>query len=264
MKDCCFSFVFLVSEDTFFAITLLLALAAAAVAVFGMFSRVFMLFFGDLPCVVRRRNARLFKKTQLKLVSMVLRADGHTTKRELDTFKALWVEMYGEKDCLRSLKKLKKMMDEQFDYIELCLDITRNIPYQSRLELLRTLFSIAAADDTTDEELQLIRKFAFYLNVQDPDFESIFALFRHTWYGGRQQQTQRPTQTGHNSWAYTALEITPSATDEEVKKAYRHMAMKYHPDKVNDMGEAAYQSATQKFQALGHAYEIIRRERGMK
>ena len=63
--------------------------------------------------------------------------------------------------------------------------------------------------------------------------------------------------------AYKVLEIDPSATDEEVKKAYRKMAVRFHPDKVNHLGEEFQQSAKEKFQKVNEAYEKIKRERGM-
>jgi DnaJ like chaperone protein len=54
------------------------------------------------------------------------------------------------------------------------------------------------------------------------------------------------------------LEIEPSASDEEVKKAYRRMAMKYHPDKVANAGEQIRQQATEKFRMINEAYETIK------
>ena len=59
------------------------------------------------------------------------------------------------------------------------------------------------------------------------------------------------------------LEIDRSATDDEVKKAYRKMAMKYHPDRVATLGEEVKKSATEKFQAVAAAYDAIKEERGI-
>jgi DnaJ like chaperone protein len=63
-------------------------------------------------------------------------------------------------------------------------------------------------------------------------------------------------------WAYKSLEIEPSATDEEIKKAYRRMAKKYHPDKVNELGEDVKKSATEKFRSINEAYESLKKQRG--
>ncbi len=62
-------------------------------------------------------------------------------------------------------------------------------------------------------------------------------------------------------WAYDVLEIVPSATDEEVKKSYRKMALKYHPDKVSYLGEEIQQAANEKFKKVNEAYQLISKER---
>ena len=86
-----------------------------------------------------------------------------------------------------------------------------------------------------------------YLGIPAQEAESILAMF-----GGQDVNS-----------AYKVLEIDPSASDDEVKKAYRRMAMKYHPDKVANAGEAVRQQATEKFRAINEAYEHIKTLRGM-
>jgi len=63
---------------------------------------------------------------------------------------------------------------------------------------------------------------------------------------------------------YQILEIPKSATDDEVKKAYRRMAVKYHPDKVSHLGPEHQDAAKEKFQKLTQAYERIKKERGFR
>jgi DnaJ like chaperone protein len=63
--------------------------------------------------------------------------------------------------------------------------------------------------------------------------------------------------------AYKILEIPSSATDEEVKKAYRTMAKKYHPDKLRSKDPALIKGAQEKFQRVQEAYENIQKERGL-
>ena len=63
--------------------------------------------------------------------------------------------------------------------------------------------------------------------------------------------------------SYKILEITKSSTDDEVKKAYRKMVKKYHPDKLQGLGEEHLKGANEKFQSIQSAYEKIKNERGM-
>lgn len=62
--------------------------------------------------------------------------------------------------------------------------------------------------------------------------------------------------------AYKILEIPPDATNEEVKKAYRQMAKKHHPDMVSNLGEEIQKAAQEKFRKINEAYETIKKERG--
>ncbi len=95
------------------------------------------------------------------------------------------------------------------------------------------------------KEATLIGEIAGYMNIERADFESVRAMY---W---------RDVDSD-----YKILEIPVTATDEEVKKAYRRMAVKYHPDKVADLGEAAQRSAKEKFLVVQEAYENIRKKRG--
>ena len=63
--------------------------------------------------------------------------------------------------------------------------------------------------------------------------------------------------------AYQILEITSTATNEEVKKAYRKMAIENHPDKVGHLGEDIRKAAEEKFTQINVAYEKIKKQRGM-
>jgi DnaJ like chaperone protein len=87
---------------------------------------------------------------------------------------------------------------------------------------------------------------AGYLRVGRNDFESIKAMF---------------IKSVDNS--YKILEIEKTATDDEVKKAYRTMAKKYHPDRVITENEAIKRGAEEKFKQVQKAYEEIQAERGL-
>ena len=115
------------------------------------------------------------------------------------------------------------------------------------MQLLHFLFGIAQADGSiSNPEIQKIREIAGYLRVSLNEFESIKAMF---------------VKSANNS--YKILDIEKSATDAEVKKAYREMAKKYHPDRVNTKDEAIKKGAEEKFKQVQAAYETIQKERGL-
>ena len=63
--------------------------------------------------------------------------------------------------------------------------------------------------------------------------------------------------------AYKVLGIEPTATDDEVRKAYRQMALKHHPDRVAALGEDVRKAAERKFQEINEAKERIYNARGL-
>ena len=71
-------------------------------------------------------------------------------------------------------------------------------------------------------------------------------------------------ESGSLDDAYKVLEIEPTATDEEVRAAYRRMAVKHHPDKVASLGEDIRKAANEKFQKINEAKERIYQSRGLK
>ncbi|MDR3367079.1 MAG: DnaJ domain-containing protein, partial [Prevotellaceae bacterium] len=132
---------------------------------------------------------------------------------------------------------------------EVCGQIRANLNLPARLELLHLLFGIAAADGEIHiSERNIIKRIAEHIGISAADYESISAMFA----------------TSDRSWAYKVLEVEPAAADEEVRRAYRRMAVKHHPDKMAQMGENVQQAATEKFRRVQEAYEHIKKERGMK
>jgi DnaJ like chaperone protein len=109
------------------------------------------------------------------------------------------------------------------------------------------LFGIAKADGlVTENEVNAIKRIAGYLYINQYDFESIKAMFYDS-----------------TDASYRILEIDKSASDTEVKKAYRKMVKKYHPDKLQHLGEEHIEGAEEKFRQVQKAYEQIQKERGM-
>ena len=109
------------------------------------------------------------------------------------------------------------------------------------------LFGVANADGLVSKtELSKVEQIAAALGIRQSDMESIKAMFI------------KDTDN-----AYTILEILSSASDDEVKKAYRTMAKKYHPDKLQSKDPALIKGAQEKFQKVQEAYEVIQKERSL-
>ncbi len=191
-----------------------------------------------------------FKMAMLVLMAAVMKADGDVVKAELNVVKAYLLRHYGESEALEALKILREILKQNIDYRAVAAQVRLNVPYSARLQILHVLFSIAMSDKRmSDSEMSVVKGIADAMGVYDADFRSIMAMFT--------------TGTNEN-WAYEVLEITKNATDDEVKKAYRRMAMKYHPDKLAGMGEDIKQQSTEKFRKINEAYEHIKSVRGMK
>ncbi len=65
------------------------------------------------------------------------------------------------------------------------------------------------------------------------------------------------------SAAYKTLGLTSSATDDEVKKAYRKLSLQYHPDRVQNKGDEYVAFATRRFTEIQNAYDVIKKARGI-
>ncbi len=183
----------------------------------------------------------------LVLVAAVMKADGKILKSELDYVKKFMVHNFGEDSAQEAIKMLRDLIQQNIPVTEVCRQIQTNMNYSARLQLVHFLFGIAQADGQVDDrEEALIKQICQQMGIQDSDYVSIQAMFI-------------PNTNGD----YKILEIEKSASDDEVKKAYRRMAMKYHPDKVSQLGTDVQNAAKEKFQRLSQAYENIKKERGI-
>ena len=194
----------------------------------------------------RNTNSGDFEISLLVLASIVIKADGKVDQRELDFVRNQFVNMYGKARANSAFVLFKGVLKKEVSSRQVCIQIKQYMPHASRLQLLHFLFGIAKADEfVAKTEVEEIRKIAGYLNINQRDYESIKAMFYEA-----------------SDTAYKILEINTAATNDEVKKAYRKMAKKYHPDKVQDLGEEHIKGAKEKFQSIQAAYEKLKKERG--
>jgi DnaJ like chaperone protein len=186
-----------------------------------------------------------FSAALLVLCAAVMKADQRIMKSELDFVKNFFSRQFGEGHTKERMLLFREILKQEIVIGQVCEQIRANVDAPSRLELLHLLFGLAASDGSPGEaEITTISQISYLIGINPRDFESIKAMF---------------VKSVDSS--YTILEIERSATVEEIKKAYRRMAVKYHPDKVHHLGPEYNKDAQEKFKKINEAYEKIKKER---
>lgn len=191
-----------------------------------------------------QRNS--FLMSLLVLSASVIKADGKTSSQELSTLRKFFTQNFGAQAGHEAENVVRSLLNQDYNLYEVCSQVRSCMDYSQRLQLFHYLVALGACDGLHQKELDILEVIASYIGLSKTEIESIFAQFRPS-----------------NDSNYRILEIDASATNEEVKKAYRKMAMKYHPDKVATLGKDVQKAAEEKFKAVNQAYEAICKERGI-
>lgn len=207
-----------------------------------------------------QRNSFLF--CILVLASYIIRSDGKVMHSEMEYVRKFLRHNFGSAAIIEGEGILKRLFEEQkrmeaqqigsYQQVvfECCAQMVQYLPYEQRLQLLAFLAQIAKSDGTVvKEEVAAMYLIARALQLSDSEVNSMLNL------------TEGTTSL---EAAYKVLEISPNATDDEVRKAYRKMALKHHPDKVSTLGEDIRKAAEKKFQEINAAKELIYKTRGLR
>ncbi len=207
---------------------------------------------GSVDTGIQRGDARSrtlrgdYAASLLVLMAAVMKADGRVLKSELNYVKRYFITRFGEDTASEAVIMLRDILKQEIPLRDVAQQLSQRLDYSYRLEMLHFLYGIASADAAvSDAENSVLNRIAGYMGISDTDFQSIRAMF-----------------VSQSDAAYKILEIEPTVPDEEVKKAYRRMAMKYHPDKVSHLGEDFKKVAHEKFRKVKEAYDQIKKERG--
>jgi DnaJ like chaperone protein len=156
-------------------------------------------------------------------------------------------QQFGIHQTRELMTVFKDILEQDYPLRDVCRQIQRSMDHSSRLELVHVLFGLSAADGHTHpDEVRVIQTIANYLNINRNDYESIKAMFAKD-----------------EKAAYRILDVSPSVSNDELKRAFRKMANKFHPDKVAHLGVEMQKLAEEKFKAVNDAYQQIKKDRGI-
>ena len=189
-----------------------------------------------------------FELNLLSLCSIVIKADGQVSQREMDYVRQYFVQAYGKERANATFRTFNDVVKKrEINAQRICAYLVQRTRREVRLQIVHFLFGIAQADgNVSTAEVNQISSIAGYLGLSRNEFEGLKAMFFK-----------------NSDSAYKILEIEKTASDAEVKKAYRDMVKKYHPDKLQHMDEAYRAGAEEKFRNVQDAYETIQKERGL-
>ncbi len=188
-----------------------------------------------------------FKLSLMVLTAAIMKADNSIKKTELNNVKSFLINQFGQQEAGELLIVLRDLLKKEIDLKAVSNQVGMMMDTAAKQQLMHYLFGLSTADgELTMTETSALKSIAFHMGVPDAEFNAILSMFTKKLYN-----------------PYNILEISPDATDEKVKKAYRQAALKYHPDRVAHLGEDVRKGAEEKFKKVAEAYESIRKQRGI-
>lgn len=189
-----------------------------------------------------------FLSVLLVLFAAIMKADGVQKKSELNYIKQFFVSQIGINDTKKLMQIFKKILEQDIPLKEVCLQIKSRMDEPSRLQVIHILFGLSKSDgEIHPNEVNIIKDISGMLGISSLDYKSIEGMYKDNLES-----------------AFNVLGINKESTNLEIKKAYRKMANKYHPDKIAHLGSEFKEIAHDKFKSVSEAYARIKKDRNIK
>ena len=193
----------------------------------------------------------------VQILINIAKIDGNVSKEEISTIHRFFQQnlRYDQTKMFWVKEIIKEAVDSTESMESLLLEFRNTFAYEPRLILLELIYQILYAKGQVPEaELKIARDIANYLQIKDYDKRTIEAKYKY----GNQQRTG--TSQGTADHYYAILGLEPGADQDAIKKAYRKLSMKYHPDKVRHLGEEFRTVAEEKMKEINGAYDFFKKK----
>lgn len=236
----------------------------------GLFDN-FLKHLGISRAASRTSNVQqIFFSSTFTIMGFVAKSDGRISENEIQAAKAVMSRLNLNPSMRKEAIELFNL-GKQADFdVDNTLNELKRACWNHPI-LLRTFLEIqlqmvhADGKTVTQKKQAAMRHICSQLGIRGFNFHHFENHYRaeQNYQQHRHQPTQSPKQHLHD--AYKILEISLTASDAEIKKAYRRQMSKNHPDKLVSKGlpPEMMKLATQKTQKIKEAYETIKKIRGM-
>ncbi len=201
------------------------------------------------------------------LMAKVSKADGKVCELEAEVLKHTFTDISSHFENAEEIReKLKKLYDSEKQSFDNLIDICNKLynltkhEYHKRVKIMEYLLNLAFIDkEFSSTEKMITEDISNALKIKIEDFNNLIYTFE-SFYA--QQATNKAISLEK---AYEILESNPTDDATTLKKNYRNLVKKHHPDIISGQGAAQniIDEATKKLQEINEAYELIKKDRGI-
>ena len=242
---------------TLFGLALAILINFFPLIIMGFFTYRFVKSIGRNRSIHQTLNMRSgehkqFVELMVHIMMQIAKADGHVSQSETQVMRQFFIQQLrfsGAQiewlnDTIESAKQSSNSLHQ------LASEFTAKFGYESQLMLLNMVYNIAYSDGQFHEsESKIINQLAHLLSVSEFDHQRIKMAF--------EAQYGDIASAQNDDKHYAVLGLTNQASKQEIKKAYRDLSKKYHPDKVHHLGKEFQEQAKKKMQEINTAYDEL-------
>lgn len=207
-------------------------------------------------------NNIFFEKFPL-LAAEITRSGG-TQKTTVLTVKNIFIDLFGKQNAVIMMNRYKELVENGYSsYVlqQACDEILYNLDHQSKIYLVSTLFTVLKAEGSfSPQEIFAVQNISRSIGISGYEFENMLNRFKDQDF----RSSAFNNSSSYTSNAYKTLELDQTASNTEIKKQYRALSKKHHPDMTSHLSQEERSKAEIKMREINNAYEELKKVRSIK